>query len=210
MTRSAHRALVADGYDAMADTWEDCRAAITADPRAEWLDALIEPRPRRARGGRARVRQRDRWRPQLAETHRAWSASTSRRSSCASARRACPARPSCSGDLTTVEFDPDRSMQSRRFYVFNHVPRERLADARSRACTRGCGRAACSSRRSAPRPRGLGGRVARRADVLLELPAAREPRAARMRASSCCATRSSTIAEPEGDVAFQWVLAGGR
>ena len=42
--------LVADGYDAMADTWEAWRAQIADDPRAEWLDELVTRLPDGARG----------------------------------------------------------------------------------------------------------------------------------------------------------------
>ncbi len=32
--------LVADGYDAMIDTWESWKAQIDDDPRAEWCEEL--------------------------------------------------------------------------------------------------------------------------------------------------------------------------
>ena len=42
-------ALVAAGYDTMADTWEAWKAQIADDPRDEWCDELLTRLPRGAR-----------------------------------------------------------------------------------------------------------------------------------------------------------------
>ena len=41
--------LVADGYDAMAETWEDWSSHVTDDPRHEWLGSLLAVLPPAAR-----------------------------------------------------------------------------------------------------------------------------------------------------------------
>jgi hypothetical protein len=41
--------LVAAGYDAMADTWEDWSTRVIDDPRRDWLESLLAALPANAR-----------------------------------------------------------------------------------------------------------------------------------------------------------------
>jgi SAM-dependent methyltransferase len=118
--------LVADGYDAMADTWEAWKAQITDDPRAQWLDELVTRLPGGARvvelgcgGGTPETRV-------LAERFRLTgvdlSAEQLRR-----ARERVPEAEHVLADFTTVDFEPGSLDAVAAFYSFNHVPRELLA-----------------------------------------------------------------------------------
>jgi cyclopropane fatty-acyl-phospholipid synthase-like methyltransferase len=119
-------ALVAAGYDAMIDTWEDWKDRITNDPRGEWCEEILERLPRGAHvvelgcgGGTTETRA-------LAErfdvTGVDLSAEQLRR-----ARRRVPGAHFVEADFTALELDPASVDAVVSFYAFNHVPRELLA-----------------------------------------------------------------------------------
>jgi cyclopropane fatty-acyl-phospholipid synthase-like methyltransferase len=118
--------LVADGYDAMTDTWEAWKARIADDPRADWRDELIERLPAGARvvelgcgGGTAETRL-------LAQRFRLTGVDLSREQ-LRRARERVPEAEFVHADLTEIDFEPRSLDAVASFYVFNHVPRELLA-----------------------------------------------------------------------------------
>lgn len=117
--------LVADGYDAMADTWEDWSAQVTDDPRHEWLEQLLGVLPLDARVVELGCGNGTRETRELAaRTHLTGvdlSEEQLRR-----ARERVPGAEFVHGDLTTIEFDAGSLDAVAAFYVFNHVPRDLL------------------------------------------------------------------------------------
>jgi cyclopropane fatty-acyl-phospholipid synthase-like methyltransferase len=118
--------LVGAGYDAMADTWEDWSSHVTDDPRHEWLERLVAVLPPAARvvelgcGNGTRETRELAVRTQLTGVD--LSEEQLRR-----ARERVPGAEFVHGDLTSIEFAAGSLDAVASFYVFNHVPRERLA-----------------------------------------------------------------------------------
>jgi SAM-dependent methyltransferase len=123
--RDARTAIVGAGYDAMADTWEEWSARVTDDPRAAWLGKLESRLRDGARvvelgcgNGTAETRA-------LAARFRLTcvdlSAEQLRR-----ARERVPGATFLQADLTTVEFARGSLDAVCAFYVLNHVPRDLL------------------------------------------------------------------------------------
>jgi SAM-dependent methyltransferase len=118
-------ALVAAGYDAMADTWESWSAQIADDSRVDWLERLTRRLPDGARVvelgcGNGTVETR-----MLAERYELIGVDLSTEQ----LRRAQARVPSGTfvhADLTTVSFEPASLDAVCAFYVLNHVPRELL------------------------------------------------------------------------------------
>lgn len=117
--------LVAAGYDAMAETWEDWSARVTDDPRHDWLEQLLAVLPPDARvvelgcGNGTRETRELAARTQLTGVD--LSEEQLRR-----ARERVPEAEFVHGDLTAIEFDAGSLDAVAAFYVFNHVPRELL------------------------------------------------------------------------------------
>jgi cyclopropane fatty-acyl-phospholipid synthase-like methyltransferase len=116
--------IVREGYDAIADAFAAWRDRIVGDPRDEWRDELVARLPEGARvlelgcgnGDDARgLAQR------FQVTGVDVSAEQLRR-----ARATVPGAAFLQADFTELEL-PARSFDAvASFYVFNHVPRERL------------------------------------------------------------------------------------
>jgi SAM-dependent methyltransferase len=117
--------LVAAGYDAMADTWEDWSARVTDDPRHQWLEQLLALLPADARVVELGCGNGTRETRELAARTRLTGVDLSdeqlRR-----ARQRVPAAEFVCGDLATIQFDAGSLDAVASFYVFNHVPRELL------------------------------------------------------------------------------------
>jgi SAM-dependent methyltransferase len=197
-------ALVAAGYDTMADTWERWSAQITDDPRFEWLerlDSLLRDGAQVVELGCGNgTRETRALAARFELTAVDLSAEQLRR-----ARERVPAATFVHADLTEIEFDEGSLDAVCAFYVLNHVPRELLPGLFARI-------------RRWLRPGGL---------LLTTLGAGDldgwegEWLGVRMYFSGHDPARNRellaafelvddevvTIHEPEGDVAFHWILA---
>jgi SAM-dependent methyltransferase len=123
--RDRRTQLVGSGYDAMADSWEEWSAQVADDPRHAWLESLLAVLPEDAVvvelgcGNGTRETRELAVRAQLTGVD--LSGEQLRR-----ARERVPNATFMRGDLTAVEFG-DASLDAvAAFYVLNHVPRELL------------------------------------------------------------------------------------
>ena len=118
--------IVADGYDAMGETFAAWREEIVGDPRREWEDELaarLEPGARLLElgcgGGTPETRR-------LAERFAVTGVDISPRQ-VERARAAIPEAEFLCADFTELELPAGSFDAVGSFYVFNHVPRELLA-----------------------------------------------------------------------------------
>jgi SAM-dependent methyltransferase len=118
--------LVADGYDSMADTWEQWSSHVGNDPRRDWIGKLVarlEPGSGVVElgcgNGTAETRA-------LAERFDVTGVDLSEEQ-LRRARERVPRVKFVQADLTSVEFAESSLDAVCAFYVFNHVPRELLA-----------------------------------------------------------------------------------
>lgn len=118
--------LVADGYDAMADTWEDWSGRITDDPRHAWASDLAARLTDGARilelGCGAGTRETR----ELAARFEVTGVDLSERQ-LERARQRIPGVRFVKDDFTSAQFDAGSFDAVVSFYAFNHVPRELLA-----------------------------------------------------------------------------------
>jgi SAM-dependent methyltransferase len=122
----ARALLVAEGYDAMADAWQQFAAGVSADPRLEWLGELVARTPA---DGTVVELGCGNGTPETAELARRFDL-TAVDLSCEQLRRAQARVPKAKfvhADLLEVEFAAGSLDAVAAFYVFNHVPRELLA-----------------------------------------------------------------------------------
>jgi cyclopropane fatty-acyl-phospholipid synthase-like methyltransferase len=201
--------LVADGYDHMAGAWEDFAEAVVSDPRAEWLDELmsrLDPGSRVVElgCGNGPVETQA-----LAQHHRLVGVDLSSEQ-LRKARLQVPAATFVEADILEVEFEPGSLNAVASFYVFNHIPRERLAELLGRI-------------HAWLRPGGLLLAAFGTSDLeawegeWLGVPMffssflpSENSRIVGMGGFELLRDEVVEIAEPEGDVAFQWVLAERR
>lgn len=118
--------IVADGYDAMGETFAVWREEIVGDPRREWEDELaarLEPGARLLElgcgGGTPETRR-------LAERFAVTGVDISPRQ-VERAKAAIPEAKFVCADFTQLELPAGSFDAVCAFYVFNHVPRELLA-----------------------------------------------------------------------------------
>jgi len=197
-------ALVAAGYDAMADTWERWSAQITDDPRFEWLerlDSLLRDGAQVVELGCGNgTRETRALAARFELTGVDLSAEQLRR-----ARERVPAATFVHADLTEIEFDEGSLDAVCAFYVLNHVPRELLPGLFARIhrwlrpgglllTTLGAG--------------DLDGWEGEWLGVRMYF-SGHDPARNRelLAAFELVDDEVVTIHEPEGDVAFQWILA---
>lgn len=117
--------IVADGYDAMGETFAAWREEIVGDPRRAWEDELVsrlEPGSRVLElgcgGGTAETKR-------LAQRFRVTGVDISPRQ-VERARSAIPEAEFVCSDVTELELPPGSFDAVASFYAFNHVPRELL------------------------------------------------------------------------------------
>ena len=118
--------LVAAGYDAMTDTWEAWQTQIAQDPREEWreeLAARVRPGGRVVElgcgGGTAETAA-------LAERFELVAVDLSQEQ-LRRARERVPRATFLHADFTNLELEPGSVDAVAAFYSFNHVPRDLLA-----------------------------------------------------------------------------------
>jgi SAM-dependent methyltransferase len=127
-------ALVGAGYDAMVDTWERWARSIRDDPRHEWcadLAARLRPGARVLElgcGGGTRETHA------LAASFDLTGIDLSERQ-LERARKRVPAGEFRHGDFTAVDLAPTSFDAVVSFYAFNHVPRELLGPLLTRIAT---------------------------------------------------------------------------
>ena len=198
--------LVAEGYDAMIDTWEAWKDRIEDDPRSEWCDELVERLAPGARvvelgcgGGTAETRV-------MARRFRLTGVDLSE-AQLGRARVRVPEADYLHADLTTVDFDAGSLDGVASFYVLNHVPRELLGPLFTRI-------------RTWLRPGGLFLTTLGASDLpgwtgdFLGAPSffsgyPPETNRSVLESSGLTLVRDElvTIREPEGEATFHWVLA---
>ena len=197
-------ALVGAGYDAMADTWETWSSAIADDPRRVWLQRSSSACPTARRFlelgcGNGTVETIE-----LARRFHLTGVDLSEEQ-LRRARLRVPGARFVRGDLTSLELEPGSLDAVCAFYVLNHVPRELLPALFARV-------------HDWLRPGGLFLATLGASDLegwqgeWLGVPmyfSGHEPARNRELLASfeLIGDEVVTISEPEGDVAFHWVLA---
>ena len=123
--------IVADGYDAIGETFAAWRARIVGDPRDEWADELVARLQDGARvlelGCGAGSPETKRLAQRFAVTGVDISPRQVER-----ARAAVPEAEFVCADFTELELPAASFDAVASFYVFNHVPRELLAPVLAR------------------------------------------------------------------------------
>jgi SAM-dependent methyltransferase len=124
--RDPRTQIVADGYDAIGETFAVWREEIVGDPRREWEDELVvrlEPGARilELGCGPGTVETR-----RLAQRFAVTGVDISPRQ-VERARAAIPEAEFVCADFTELELPPDSLDAVVAFYTLNHVPRELLA-----------------------------------------------------------------------------------
>jgi cyclopropane fatty-acyl-phospholipid synthase-like methyltransferase len=122
----ARTQLVADGYDAIGDTFAEWRTRIVGDPRDEWADELVARLDEGARVLELGCGAGSPETKRLAERFQLTGVDISPRQ-VERARSAVPNAEFLNADLTELELPPASFDAVVSFYVFNHVPRELLA-----------------------------------------------------------------------------------
>ena len=198
--------LVADGYDAIGETFASWREEIVGDPRHEWEDELVarlEPDARVLElgcgGGTPETRR-------LAERFALTGVDISPRQ-VERARAAIPGAEFVCVDFTELELPAGSFDAVYSFYVFNHVPRELLAPLLAsiqRWLARGGWLLAAFGASDLP---GWTGEWLGAETFFSAFPP--EVNSRLVRGAGFVVERDEvvTFEEPEGPVQFQWVLA---
>lgn len=117
--------LVGAGYDAMTETWEEWKDQIEDDPRSQWCDELVTRLPEGTHvvelgcgGGTPETAL-------LGERFRLTGVDLSHEQ-LRRARRRVPQARFVQADFTELDFEPGSVGAVAAFYSFNHVPRDLL------------------------------------------------------------------------------------
>jgi SAM-dependent methyltransferase len=199
-------ALVAAGYDAMADTWAEWSAQLTNDPRDQWLESLFAVLPPEASVVELGCGNGTPETIELARRTRLTGVDLSEEQ-LRRARERVPEATFVLGDLTTIEFEPGSLDAAVSFYVFNHVPRELLPGvfARIYSWLRPGGHFLAAL--GAGDIEGWHGEWLGVPMFFSSFLPEKNSRLLRDAGFELLRDEAVTIAEPEGDVTFHWVLA---
>lgn len=127
MSEDARVAIVAAGYDTIADRFATWRGAITGDPTERYLGelaGLLEPGARVLELGCGNGEAATRW---LSARYRVTAVDVSA-AQVELARRAAPGATVVEGDLLEIRCEPGSFDAVCSFNVLNHLPRERLGE----------------------------------------------------------------------------------
>ena len=198
--------LVARGYDAMIDTWETWAAQMRDDPRHEWAADLAARLPEGARvlelgcgGGTVETQE-------LAARFGVTGVDLSERQ-LERARRRVPRAEFVQGDLTAVEFAAASFEAVAALYSFNHVPRELLARVFARIAKWLVPGGWFLAALGAGDIRAWIGDFLGAQTFFSSFPPETNTRLLRAAGFTVVRDEVVTIAEPEGPVRFQWILA---
>ena len=198
--------LVAEGYDAMIETWEAWIARVEDDPRNEWLAALIDLVPEGERvvelgcgGGTRETRD-------LADRYALTGVDLSS-AQLERARTRVPAAQFVQADFTSIEFEPGSLGGVAAFYSFNHVPRELLAGLFARVHTWLRPGGVFLTALGVGDEDGWYGDFLGAPSFFSSFPAETNSRLVREAGFELRRDEIVTIREPEGPVEFQWILA---
>jgi SAM-dependent methyltransferase len=198
--------LVADGYDAMAGAWEEFAGAVSSDPRRAWLDELIARTPSGGTVVELGCGSGTDETQELAQRFDLTAVDLSARQ-LRHAQARVPGARFVHADLLDVAFADGSLDAVAAFYVLNHVPRELLGGlfTRIHAWLRPGGHLLASL--------GCSDLLGWHGEWLgvpmffsSHLPA-ENTRLLRASGFDVELDEVVTIDEPEGPVAFQWILA---
>jgi cyclopropane fatty-acyl-phospholipid synthase-like methyltransferase len=197
--------IVREGYNAIADRFASWRDHIVDDPRDEWRDDLVARLPENARVLELGCGNGDDARDFAARFH--VTGIDVSEEQILRARESVPDADFLCADFTDIEIDAASFDAVVSFYVFNHVPRERLApllhDVHEWLVAGGLLMAAF----------GVGDTAAWTGEWLgttmffSSFPRERNSRLVRDAGFDLLRDELVTFTEPEGEVTFQWVLA---
>jgi SAM-dependent methyltransferase len=198
--------LVADGYDAIGETFAEWRERIAGDPRREWERELTS---RLAGGARVLELGCGAGTPEtrrLAARFRLTGVDISPRQ-VERARAAIPEAEFLCADLTALELAPAAFDAVVSFYVLNHVPRDLLAPvlARARGWLAPGGWLMCAFGTSDTE--GWTGEWLGAETFFSSFPPQENSRLVREAGFEVERDELVTFDEPEGPATFQWVLA---
>jgi len=198
--------LVGAGYDERVDTWEEWSARVTDDPRHEWAAALAARLSDGARVLELGCGNGTRETRELAARFSLTGIDLSERQ-LERARARVPGATFIRADLTSLELDPGSFDAVASFYVFNHVPRELLAPLLARVHSWLAPGGWLLSAFGVGDIESWSGEWLGAPAFFSSFPA--ETNSALVSAAGFAIERDEvvTISEPEGPVAFQWILA---
>ena len=199
--------VVAAGYDAMTDTWEDFKTRITSDPRDAWCAELVGRVPEGAHvvelgcgGGSDETRL-------LAERFRLTCVDASREQLRRARSRVPAVAEFVEADFTELELPPRSVAAVCAFYSFNHVPRDLLPGlfARIHGWLEPCGLLLAALGTSDTE--GWHGEWLGVPMYFSSFPPAHNSRLLRAAGFELLRDEVVTFEEPDGEARFQWVLA---
>ena len=198
--------LVADGYDAIGETFAEWRNRIVGDPRAAWRGELVSRLPPGSRvlelGCGSGVPDTRLLAERFLVTAVDISPEQARR-----ARAAVPSAEIVCADFTDLELEPGSFDGVASFYSFNHVPRDLLAPLFRRI--RGWlvpGGLLLTALGTSDTANWVGEWLGA-PTYFSSFPPETNSRLLREAGFELLRDEVVTFREPEGDVTFQWILA---
>ena len=198
--------LVARGYDAISDHFNEWRERIVGDPRHEWTSELESRLDDGARvlelGCGAAAPDTVRLAERFQVTGVDISAEQLRR-----ARAALPEAKFIEADFTELELEPESFDAVVSFYAFNHVPRELLAPTFARIHRWLVPGGLVMTALGTSDTDGWVGEWLGAPTFFSSFPPETNTRLVTEAGFEILRDELVTFREPEGDVTFQWILA---